>query len=287
MNARVFSGISGGQGGAWSGAAGGQNLWAPGAEPQDPPPVMVGITMSDADSSVLEHLGLDEGSAFEIDRVVEDLPGAKAGLKPHDLVVAIDGQKPATQDKFREVMRNHKPGDTLELTVVRKGKEQKLKVELAAYDRSRLSMGSPGGVITQVAPRAQAGPHDASTFWFNGGGRSNDEIRKHIEDALKSVRETDRAKADDARKHAEEALTSALKALEQSRSMSAERLRLLADPANRDTLILGTQPDQVFAMTPDRDAGRDINRHMERLSEQLEKLNKRLEELEHKLNDRK
>lgn len=252
------------------------------AEPPNPPPVMVGITMSNPDGALAEHLGLKEDEVFVIDRVVDDLPAAKAGLEPLDVVIAIDGQRPASQDKFRETLRSKKAGDTLELTVVRKGAEKKVKIELAAYDRAKLAPAGLGQLMITPSPDAVGGA--AHNDWLRAmGGGSNDEVRKHLEEALNSIRQSDKIKGDEARQQAEKALKQAIESLSQSRARSAERYRALSDAMGKDTIVLGDQPGQVFAMPGDR----DVTRRLERLSDQLEKLNHRLDEIEHRLSEKK
>ncbi len=261
-------------GAAWSATA---------AEPPNPPPVMVGVTMSDPDGALAEHLGLKEDEVFVIDRVVDDLPAAKAGLEPLDVVIAIDGQKPASQDKFRETLRSKKAGDTLELTIVRKGAEKKIKIELAAYDRAKLAPAGVGQFMITPSPDATGAATHNDWLRAMGSGGNNDEARRLLEEALKSVQQSDKIKGDEARQQAEKALKQAIESLSQSRARSAERYRALSDAMGKDTIVLGDQPGQVFAMPGDR----DVTRRLERLSDQLEKLNHRLDEIEHRLSEKK
>ncbi len=77
--------------------------------------------------------------AVEIDRVVEGQPGAAAGLKDRDIVVAVDGQ-PLEQMATPELVRDNfvrnlfrmKPDQSVTLTVLRAGKTQDLKIKLGA-----------------------------------------------------------------------------------------------------------------------------------------------------------
>ncbi|MDX2016834.1 MAG: PDZ domain-containing protein [Planctomycetota bacterium] len=65
------------------------------AEPVEPPPVMIGITMDEPPADVARFLGLDENTAIQVGRVTEGLPAAKAGVQSGDIIVSIDGAKPA------------------------------------------------------------------------------------------------------------------------------------------------------------------------------------------------
>jgi hypothetical protein len=57
-------------------------------------------------------------------------PAAKAGLKGQDILVRFDGKEVANLQDFTYVLRTHKPGDTVEVTVLRDGKPLTVKVTL-------------------------------------------------------------------------------------------------------------------------------------------------------------
>ena len=80
-----------------------------------PPKVMLGITMSEPSEDLRKGFDLDDGKAILIDRVVPGLAADKAGIKEGDIIIEIEGQKPATQEQLREVLRAKEPGETIEL----------------------------------------------------------------------------------------------------------------------------------------------------------------------------
>ncbi|MFD5429455.1 trypsin-like peptidase domain-containing protein [Streptomyces sp. NPDC127084] len=51
-------------------------------------------------------------------------PAAKAGIRPGDVITKVDGQRVHNGEELIVKIRAHRPGDELELTVVRGGKEQ-------------------------------------------------------------------------------------------------------------------------------------------------------------------
>lgn len=265
---RVLAAPQGGLAIAPEAQAGKNNPWsvAVAPEPPSPPPVMVGITMSNPDSGLAAHLGLDEDAVFIIDRVVPDLPAAKAGLRPNDIVTAIDGQTPASQEKFREALRSRKAGQTLELTILRKGLEQKVQLELVAYDRAKLAVAAPEAAAARAWPDA---PGDPSMLLRSlGYPVNNDQIRAHLEEALKSLQGA--GKSADANRAAEDALRRAIESLSESSAAAAGRAQVL--------------DGQLLTLGVDR---ADVGRKLERLNEQLEKLNQRLDEIERQLGQKK
>ena len=79
-------------------------------------------------------LGVDISTAdgrFKIRRVNPGSPAEKAGLTIDDVFLSIDG-KEATESNFRRLMDKYAPGDTVELTYLRKGKEGSARVKLGS-----------------------------------------------------------------------------------------------------------------------------------------------------------
>lgn len=62
-------------------------------------------------------------------------PADKGGLREGDVIVAFGGKPVATIYDFMECMSQYKPGDSVELTFKRDGKEQKVKVTLGGRPR--------------------------------------------------------------------------------------------------------------------------------------------------------
>ncbi|MCK8434539.1 PDZ domain-containing protein [Streptomyces sp. D2-8] len=59
-------------------------------------------------------------------------PGAKAGIKAGDVITEVDGQRVHTGEELIVKTRAHRPGDRLELTVERGGKERKVSLVLGS-----------------------------------------------------------------------------------------------------------------------------------------------------------
>ncbi len=66
----------------------------------------------------------------DIPAVSPHSPADDAGLVSGDLLVQIGGRPLTDHDSFSDLLQQYKPDDTIELTVIRIGKEQKLKVTL-------------------------------------------------------------------------------------------------------------------------------------------------------------
>jgi putative serine protease PepD len=57
-------------------------------------------------------------------------PGEKAGLREGDVIVAVDGKATTSPDEVIIATRQHKPGDTVRITVIRDGSRQTFTVKL-------------------------------------------------------------------------------------------------------------------------------------------------------------
>ncbi|MFH8348458.1 trypsin-like peptidase domain-containing protein [Streptomyces sp. NPDC018045] len=59
-------------------------------------------------------------------------PGARAGIKPRDVITKVDGQPVHSGEELIIKIRSHRPGDRLTLTLRRDGKEQTARLTLGA-----------------------------------------------------------------------------------------------------------------------------------------------------------
>ncbi|MEU5158296.1 trypsin-like peptidase domain-containing protein [Streptomyces sp. NPDC020875] len=66
--------------------------------------------------------------------VVPDGPAAKAGIRPGDVITEVDGRKVYGGEELIVKIRAHRPGDELELTVERDGREEKKKLRLGSSE---------------------------------------------------------------------------------------------------------------------------------------------------------
>jgi len=86
-------------------------------------------------SQMAEQLGLAGRKGVRLTDVYKGGKADAAGLKAGDIVVAVDGEpvaasNPEDAEVFPTMIRQYAIGDKVELTVVRNGKDEKVKVEL-------------------------------------------------------------------------------------------------------------------------------------------------------------
>lgn len=65
--------------------------------------------------------------------IIKDSPADKAGLKDKDIITAINGVKIGSAGSLSTLIGEYKPGDIVQLTVIRDGNEIAVNVTLGAY----------------------------------------------------------------------------------------------------------------------------------------------------------
>ena len=68
-----------------------------------------------------------------IQEVVPDSPAEAAGLQPDDLIIAVDGVTVDENHPLEALIGQQEPGDQVEITYVRDGKEDELRVRLGEH----------------------------------------------------------------------------------------------------------------------------------------------------------
>lgn len=118
----------------------------------------IGISMLDLSPDAAKNLtGLDYGVL--INEVVKDSPAEAAGLKPGDLILAIDGEEVADAADVREIVADFDEGDEAKVEFVRGGDKQTVKVTVA-LDEDGVSFGRAGWLdLSDLDPSAPGIPH--------------------------------------------------------------------------------------------------------------------------------
>ncbi len=81
--------------------------------------------------------GHDKGA--EIKSITKESAAEKAGLKKGDILIKIDDKKIETTDDVTEAIRAHKPGEKVNISYLRDGKEQKTSAELGKWKGIKMS----------------------------------------------------------------------------------------------------------------------------------------------------
>jgi S1-C subfamily serine protease len=90
----------------------------------------VGTTAVDAAAKSRYNLSVDQGAY--VSSLSSGSGAAKAGIRQGDVIVKIQGQSVTSSEDVINAVRRHAPGDTISVTVNRKGTEKTFQVTLRA-----------------------------------------------------------------------------------------------------------------------------------------------------------
>ncbi|HTT02518.1 MAG TPA: DegQ family serine endoprotease [Steroidobacteraceae bacterium] len=105
----------------------------------------IGVTIQDVNAQLAESFGLDRPRGALVSSVEPGGPSDKAGVKPGDVILAVDGQNIDRYSELSTEISNMKPGTMARLAVWRGGKEQEVNVTIAELNEKAERTASRGG----------------------------------------------------------------------------------------------------------------------------------------------
>jgi len=91
----------------------------------------LGVDTRDITADRLGPLHLKEETGVEITMVDQDAPAGKAGLKEQDVILTLNGEKVASVEQLRRMIRETPPGRIITLGLSRNGQAMTVQVQLA------------------------------------------------------------------------------------------------------------------------------------------------------------
>ncbi len=91
---------------------------------------VLGILPSSVTPETAARLNQPVKRGAAVSEVTKDSPAERAGLKTEDIITAVDGEAVTSAGDLRRLLRPHKPGDVVTLTVRRGSETLSLKVKL-------------------------------------------------------------------------------------------------------------------------------------------------------------
>jgi len=108
----------------------------------------MGVALRDVDPDLQSSLGLSRGDGALVQDVTAGSPGARAGIKPYDLIVSVDRDSVRSNDALIREIATRPPGSVAHIELLRDGRPMDLAVKLAER---------PGRVNPAQAPTVPAG----------------------------------------------------------------------------------------------------------------------------------
>ena len=132
----------------------------------------LGVETQEVTAEKTKELKLSAERGVVIGKVLEESPAAKAGLKDGDVVTEINGERVEGTVQFRRMIRETPAGRTLQLTVWRDGRSQKVSATLGKMQENRKrrmnAMPQVFNFRTPEMPEVAPMPDMPSIEWDNG-----------------------------------------------------------------------------------------------------------------------
>ena len=121
----------------------------------------LGVAIQDLTSELAEYYGLKDKKGVLVSQVFKGDPAEKAGIKPNDIIVAVDGEPVNTSRELSATIAGLEVGKRTAITVIRNGQEKTLYAELSKRKDDDLiarqepaDSGDFGMQVTELTPEA-------------------------------------------------------------------------------------------------------------------------------------
>jgi serine protease Do len=104
----------------------------------------IGVSVQDVPRESLSDLGLKQRTGALVATVTKDLPAAKAGIEPGDVIVEVNGKPVTTRDELIRIITAIKPGSTVPVKILRDKKERTVNVTVEELDLDSESSAAAG-----------------------------------------------------------------------------------------------------------------------------------------------
>ncbi len=92
----------------------------------------IGVVIQPLTPEMAKHFGVKKGVL--VAQVLEDAPAAKAGIKPGDIIIAVNGKEVSKVIDLQKLIMRNPPGTKLKITVIRNGKKLDIEVKTASWE---------------------------------------------------------------------------------------------------------------------------------------------------------
>lgn len=104
----------------------------------------LGIVSGEVPDCLADHVGLKEGEGVIVRAVVPDSPAGKAGITVNDVITSVGGESVGSPSDITGRIVSHKPGETVTISVIHKGKSSNVDVTLMARPKEIAQMDPHG-----------------------------------------------------------------------------------------------------------------------------------------------
>ncbi len=99
----------------------------------------LGVSIQNVDENTAKGLGLEGAKGVLVANAMAGDPAAKAGLETGDVILEVDGTAVNSTQELLNKIASHSPGDSVKLTVWRKGRTNSYSVKLGERNADKLA----------------------------------------------------------------------------------------------------------------------------------------------------
>jgi len=110
---------------------------------------LMGVNITDVTSEIAKEEKLDEVKGVYLSGIVDGGAAKAAGLQEKDVIIAVNGEPVGTTSDLQEKVNRFRPGDKIEVTYIRKGKQDTKTVVLRNMEGGT-GVVAPGSTSTTV-----------------------------------------------------------------------------------------------------------------------------------------
>lgn len=103
----------------------------------------MGIRPQPVTDAIRKALGLDDNKGVLVADVLDGQPADKAGIKPGDVIVAVNGEKTDGLEQFRKQVADFAPGASVSVGIVRDGERMTKRVTLVSFPEDEQRAAAP------------------------------------------------------------------------------------------------------------------------------------------------
>ena len=104
----------------------------------------LGVYIAEVDKATMQALGLKDKHGALVRQVENGSAADKAGIKPGDVIVSIDGEPIKQMHELPMRIARHKPGDRVRVGLIRAGKAMTITVKVEKLPETVATQGKPG-----------------------------------------------------------------------------------------------------------------------------------------------
>jgi serine protease Do len=99
----------------------------------------LGVAIQDVTEEMSEYYGLKSRKGAMVAQVFEDDPAERAGIKPGDIIIEVDGEKISSSRDLTRIIARIGVGDTAKIIVLREGKTKTFAVKITKRKDDRIA----------------------------------------------------------------------------------------------------------------------------------------------------